>query len=148
MVLGGEEGLDCEVCVNGICLEHVSEFKYLGCVLDESGMDEAECSWKVASGRRVAGAIRCLVNDRSLQLECARVLHDTLLMPVLTYGSDKETSRITAVQSNNLRGLLGIRRMDKCSDKAVVWLKKGVDEKIDEGIFQWFGMWRGWRTTG
>ena len=35
MVLGGEEGLGCEVCVDGIRLEHVSEFKYLGCVLDE-----------------------------------------------------------------------------------------------------------------
>ena len=44
-----------------IRLEHVSEFKYLGCVLDESGTDEAENSKKVASGRRVAGAIRSLV---------------------------------------------------------------------------------------
>ena len=25
-------------------LEHVSEFKYLGCVLNESGTDGAECS--------------------------------------------------------------------------------------------------------
>ena len=30
MVLGVEEGLECEVYV-----EHVSEFQYLGCVLDE-----------------------------------------------------------------------------------------------------------------
>ena len=30
MLLGGEEGLECEVCVNGI--EHVSEFKCFGCV--------------------------------------------------------------------------------------------------------------------
>ena len=30
-----------------------SEFKYLGCVLDESGTDEAECNRKVASRRRV-----------------------------------------------------------------------------------------------
>ena len=32
MVLNGEEGLECEVH-----LEHVSEFKYLGFVLDKSG---------------------------------------------------------------------------------------------------------------
>ena len=55
LVLGREEGLECEVCVNGIRLEHVSEFKYLGCVLDESGTDEAECCRNVASGRRVGG---------------------------------------------------------------------------------------------
>ena len=41
MMLGGEEGLECEVCIDKIHLEHVSEFKYLVCVLDESGTDEA-----------------------------------------------------------------------------------------------------------
>ena len=87
MVLGGEEGLECEVCVDGIRLEHVSEFKYLGCVLDESGTDEEECNRKVANGRRVAVAIRSLVNDRGLQIERAGVLHESLLLPVLTYGS-------------------------------------------------------------
>ena len=29
IVLNGEEGLECEVHVDGIRLEHVSEFKYL-----------------------------------------------------------------------------------------------------------------------
>ena len=67
-----------------IRLENFSKFKYLGCVLDESGTDEEEYSRKVASGRRVAGAIRSLVNAWSLQLDCARVLHESLLVPVLT----------------------------------------------------------------
>ena len=53
MVLGGEEGLECEVYVDRICLENVSEFKYLGCVLNESGTYEAECSRKVSCGRRM-----------------------------------------------------------------------------------------------
>ena len=42
MMLGGEEGLQCEVCVDRIRLKHVSEFKYLGCVLDEPGTNEVE----------------------------------------------------------------------------------------------------------
>ena len=56
-------------------MEHVSEFKYLECVLDESITDEADCGTKVMNGRIVAGAIRPLVNARSLQLECARFFH-------------------------------------------------------------------------
>ena len=36
--------------------------------MDESGTDEAECSRKVVSARRVAGAIRSMANARSLQL--------------------------------------------------------------------------------
>ena len=62
MVLKGEEGLECEVHVDGIRSKHVSEFKYLGCVLDKSGTDGAECNRKVASGRMVEGGIRSLVN--------------------------------------------------------------------------------------
>ena len=51
--------------------------------MDESGTDEAVCCKKVASGRRVADAIRSLVNVRSLQFECAWVLHDSLLVSLL-----------------------------------------------------------------
>ena len=70
--------------------------------MDESGIDEVECSRKVASGRRVASVIRSLVDASILQLECARVLHESLLVPV-KYGSEtkilreKEMSRIRAV---------------------------------------------------
>ena len=68
IVLNREEGLECEVYVDGIPLEHVSEFNYLGCVLEESGTDGAESIRKAVSGRKVAGAIRYLVNARDLQL--------------------------------------------------------------------------------
>ena len=53
--------------------------------------------------RRVSGAIRSLVNDMDLLLECGRVLHETLLVPVIMYGSEKmlwkekERSRVRAV---------------------------------------------------
>ena len=80
--------MECEVCLDGMRLKHVSKFKYLGYILDESGTDEAEYSRKVASGRRVAGAIISLVNARSLQLECARILDESLLVPFFTYDSE------------------------------------------------------------
>ena len=73
MVLNGKEGLECEVRVDRIRLGHVLEFKYLGCFLDESGTDEAECCRKVASGWSVACALRSLVNARDLQLQYVRV---------------------------------------------------------------------------
>ena len=71
------------------------------------------------SGERITGATRSLVNARSLQLECAGILHGSLLVPVLIYDSEKmiwreeERSRIKAVEMDNIKGLLGIRRMDK-----------------------------------
>ena len=58
MILNAKEGLECEVSVDWIQLEHMSEFKYLGCVLDELGVDEAEIRRRVVSGRMVAYVTR------------------------------------------------------------------------------------------
>ena len=78
------EGLEHKICIDSMQLEHVSEFTYLGYVLDESGTDEA-----VHHRRGVAGAIRSLVNARGLQLKHARDSHKTSVMPVLMYSSEK-----------------------------------------------------------
>ena len=76
----------------------------------------------MAGGRSVASVIRHLVNARDLQLECARVLHEILLVFVFIYSSEtmlfkeKERPRIMAVQMDNLRGFLGIRKMDRATN--------------------------------
>ena len=62
------------------------------------------------------------------------------------YGSEtmlwkKERPRIWAVQMDNLRGLLGFRRMDRVPNtwiRELFGVKKGLDERIDEGVFRWF----------
>src|SRR5678815_3688058 len=81
-----EDSPQCEAMLDGEQLEQVSEFKYLGYVLDEKGTDDAECSRKVVNGRKVAGAIKSLVNVKGLSL--TRVLHEGMLLPVLLYGSE------------------------------------------------------------
>ena len=43
---------------------------------------------------------------------------------------------------DNLRSLLGIKRMDKVPNTRIQELcgiKKGIDERIDEGVLRWFG---------
>ena len=87
-----------------------------------------QCLKKVVNGRKVA--IRSLVNSRGLQLKCSKVLHETLLMSVLMYGSEtliwkeKKRCRFRPAQMDNLIGFLSIKRMDKG------------------------GMWREWRLRG
>ena len=60
------------------------------------------------------------------------VLQETLLVPVLMYGSE------TVIEE----GLFGIRRMDRVPN---AWIRelcrvtKGEDERIDEGVLRWFG---------
>ena len=50
---------------------------------------------------------------------------------------------------DNLRGLLGIRRMDRVPNARIrkLWrMKRGLDERIDEGVLRCSGKWRGWRV--
>ena len=51
MVLNGEERLDCEVYVDKILLEHVSEFKYFGWNRVQTGQNVVG-SWRVPLGPR------------------------------------------------------------------------------------------------
>ena len=58
--------------------------------------------------------------------------------------------RIRAVQMDNLRGLLGIRRMNRVPNAQIRELcrvTKGVDKRIDEMFSCGLAMWREWRRT-
>ena len=88
-------------------------FMWMGCnlgyILDDSGTYDCKCCRKVASGRKVAGAIRSMINAMGVHLQCARVLYEGLLRPVLLYGSgtmiwrEKERSRFRAEQMDKLK---------------------------------------------
>ena len=76
------------------------------------------------------------------------VLHESLVVPVLTYGSEtmiwreKEISRIRAVQMDSLRGLLGISKMNKVLNARIKQLCEVMKLFSDSS-----SMWREWRMT-
>ena len=56
-------------------------------------------------------------------------------------NGEEERSRSRAVQMDNLRGLLGIRRMDSVPNSRIRELcgvRKGLDGRFDEGVLWWF----------
>ena len=70
-----------------------------------------------------------------------------MLVPVLMYSNEtrlwkeKERFRIKAIQMDNLRGLLGIRSMDRILNAwkgELCRVKNGLDERIDECMLGWF----------
>ena len=43
---------------------------------------------------------------------------------------------------DNLRGMLGIRRMDRVPNaqiRELCGVRKGLDERVDESVLRWFG---------
>ena len=73
------------------------------------------------------------------------MLDEELLMPLLLYGSEKmiwrekERSTIRAWQLDNLKGLLGISRMERLLNariRELCGVAKGDEEIIDESILR------------
>src|SRR5678816_4185262 len=71
-----------------------------------------------------------------------------MLLPVLLYGSEtifwnkKYRSKVQCVQMDNLRSMLGVRRINKMRNERIRELcggKKGVNERINESMLKWFG---------
>ena len=87
-VVRGENGLEFKIRVDGARLEQVSEFKYLGCVLDISSTDETVSCRKEVDERKTPCAIRFVVNATALRLQCAVALCKMLFLPVLLYDSE------------------------------------------------------------
>ena len=55
---------------------------------------------------------------------------------------EKDRSRVRAMQVNNLRGLLDIRRKYRVPNariRELCRMKMDLDERIDEGVLRWFG---------
>ena len=59
---------------------------------------------------------------------------------------EKERSRIKVVQMHNLRGLLGIRRMDRVPNTQIRELHN--DKRINEDVSGGLATWRGRRMIG
>ena len=110
---------NCVISINGEYLEVVDEFKYLGSMLSKNGLCKSEIDNRVLKGRSVSGAIKKLLNQRHLSIQCARALHEGILVPTLLYGNetvtmyDRDVSRLQAVEMNMLRNDVGVKRWDR-----------------------------------
>ena len=83
-------------------------------------MNQVQIEWNVLGKWQVGGSCICnQIRRLCLQLGCAGLLPGILLVPVLMYKSEamvwreKERARIRAIQMDNFRGLLGIRRINR-----------------------------------
>ncbi len=86
---------------------------------------EREIRERALQGRRVAGSLGGIMNDRSVSMEVKRDLRNTIIVPTLTYASEtrawneSQRSRVQVVEMSYLRSACGVRRMDGMSNESV-----------------------------
>ena len=80
--------------------------------------------------------------------DCASVMHESILVPTLTYASEVMVwrsgyrSRVRAVEMDNLRSILGVLWMDEIENeiiRGVCRVQKSLNVKISESNLPWFG---------
>ena len=139
---------NCEVFIGNERLEVVEVFKYLGSVFEKRGGCENDVNQRVIQGKKVGGIVRNLVKRNGLSVECARTIHEVVLVPTLLYGSEtvylkeRDISRIRAVEMDCLRSIVGVRRMDRVRNadvRKVCGVSKGVEKKREGGLLAWYG---------
>ncbi len=132
-------------------MEEVSEFKYLGTVLCEHGVMEGELREQVLKGRSVVGSLTGVMKGRNVSMGVKRSLRNSILLPVLTYGSENWTwsrawqLRVHAVEMSYLRGVCGVNRWEGVSNESVNercsmrGRGSGVVEWVKRSTLRWFG---------
>ena len=93
-----------------------------------------QCCRTVANGRKVGGAVR------GLQFECAKVLHEAFHCRVVRqcYGGRRIGLGLVLWRWITLEAFWVFREWIE-GRRELNGMTKGVGEKIDESVFQWFG---------
>ena len=150
-----EEALHTRVKLNGVVMEEVREFKYLGSVFSKHGTMEAETRERALQGRKVVGAVGSVMRGRSVSVDVKRGIRDCVLLPALTYGGETwnwkaaDESRIRAVEMSYLRGACRGYGPDRMSNEEVyerfemgeksAGVGCGVVETVKRSTLRWFG---------
>ena len=68
--------------------EHVSSFKYLGSIVNETTKTEEEIQSRIAAGNRAYHANKKLLTNKLLSKNSKMSVYKTIIRPVVTYGSE------------------------------------------------------------
>ena len=133
MISNQDQSQPVSFAVDGVNLEQISSFQYLGSTLSDDAKCVSEIKKRVAMGREVFMKMSNLLKDRQMPMKLRVRLLNTLVMPVIGYGAESWTlnadlsRRIDAVEMWLYRRMLRISWQDKVTNENVL-IRAGVPE--------------------
>ena len=146
MILGGEESVGMEV--EGIKLEQVKSFKYLGVQIQNNGKQEAEISERISTAMKIYYALNRNFKDESNCKKKTKVnVYKSIFCSILTYSCENWMltkdikSRIQAAEMKYLRRIKGIARRDRVRNEVMRQELKvePILKKIRKHQLKWLG---------
>ena len=142
------ESTNFEFRLNGMNVEIVKDFVYLGCKFEKDGRMTGEFERRILKGRCVLGATSCIAKNQNLSKNVRLAVHGGVLIPTLMYGSEawtvneSELSKVHTVEMDYLRSMIGKKRSDRVRNDFVreeCGANESVKVKIKRSMLRWFG---------
>lgn len=138
------------VCLNGVYLQQVEEFKYLGSIIrSRSIAASTDISHRLGLATSAFGSLAwCIWRKKALSVVTKVRLYRTLILPILLYGAetwvllDADLKKLEVFQMRCLRRILGVNLLDKIPNveiRARCSHQPTVESLIRRARLRWFG---------
>ena len=117
---------DEHVTINGVAVENVKEFTYLGAVFTNTYDDSLEIKRRIAIAKNATVALNKIWKDRSITLKTKLRLLNSLVFPIASYGSEcwvlkkKDKKRVNSFELWCYRRVLRISWTEKKTNDEVL----------------------------
>ena len=124
--------------MNGLVLEDVEKFIYLGATVCKQGGGEEDIKARLGKARGAFVKLNRVRNSSSVSRRTKIRLYKTLVKPVLMYGcktwkmNENDAERIHVFQNRCLRRIMKIKWQDKISKREL--LKRANRERLSEEV--------------
>ena len=144
------DGSNADVFLEGIRIEQVQKFKYLGSMLEE-GIVAATIDVNSRIGTATAAFAtlkRGLWSRSNVSIKTKIRIYRTLVLPSLLYGSETWTllktdlDKLEVFQMRCLRRILGVSLLDRLTNESIRMRCQNqptVDEMVQQRRLKWFG---------
>jgi hypothetical protein len=121
-------GGDVNITINGVKIDQVKSFKYLGHTMTEDGRCETEIKCRIAQAKEAFGNMKELLT-KSLRKSTKIKIVKTLVWTTLLYGSETWTLKKEDIRKLEALEMWLWRRMEKIS-----WTDKITNEEVLERV--------------
>jgi UDP-N-acetylmuramate-alanine ligase len=87
--------------IDNMTFDHVSSFKYLKSIVNETNKTAEEIQSRIAAGNRAHHANKKLLTNKLLSTNSKMIVYKTIVRPVVTYGS--ETWKMNTTHEEKLK---------------------------------------------
>lgn len=144
----GREQEEMKISIREEEIEQVTQFKYLGVIIDSCGSQEADIEERLEKAVKTYHAMRNgFVKKKEVSTKTKTTTFKVIFRPIITFGCEswvltrRLESRLQATEMKFLRGVRGVSRLDRVrnTDIRQELGLKALTEFIEQRQLSWWG---------